>query len=190
MNTPKLEPGENLFEVLRVKFNALAEAVDQLDKLASATPLLDVVDTGAGKLIRWNGPDPGTESAAPSEPAVSSGYAGAFAVKLVGGTSARIYNAAAPNGAYAGEIRIGNNCRNMPAGTLPVSPGAAEDIYLTVHYDVSAATPALAYGFSTTLSEAVTGDQGWYRKLAHINPDGTVTQLHLSGDIEICGRWI
>ena len=48
MITPRLESGENLFEVLREKFNALAEAVDRLDKLASASPLLDVVDTGAG----------------------------------------------------------------------------------------------------------------------------------------------
>ena len=54
MIVPRLESGENLFEVLREKFNALADAVEQLDKLASASPLLDVLDTGAGKLIRWN----------------------------------------------------------------------------------------------------------------------------------------
>ena len=81
MIVPRLESGENHFEVLREKFNALADAVDRLDKLASASPLLDVVDTGAGKLIRWNGPDPEPGGAA-SEPAVVSGYAGAFAVEL------------------------------------------------------------------------------------------------------------
>ena len=57
MITPRLESGENVFETLREKFNALAEAVDQLGKLESASPLLDVIDTGAGKLIRWNGVD-------------------------------------------------------------------------------------------------------------------------------------
>ena len=55
MITPRLESGENVFETLREKFNALAEAVDQLAKLESASPLLDVIDTGAGRLIRWNG---------------------------------------------------------------------------------------------------------------------------------------
>ena len=59
MIVPRLESGENLFEVLREKFNALAEAVERLDRLASASPILDVVDIGTGKLIRWNGPDPG-----------------------------------------------------------------------------------------------------------------------------------
>jgi len=163
--------------------------VEQLDRLASATPLLDIVDVGAGKLIRWNGPEPGTDGAAPGEPA-APGYAGSFAVELVGGTSARIYNAAVPSGEYAGEIRIGTLTHNMPAGTIPVTRGTAEDIYLTVYYDAEAANPALVYGFAKTLSEPVTGVQGWYRKLAHVSSDGTVTQLHLSGDIEIGGRWI
>ena len=190
MIVPRLESGENLFEVLREKFNALAEAVERLDSLASASPMLDVVDIGTGKLIRWNGPDPGAEGAAPAEPVAVSGYAGAFAVELVGGTSARIYNAADPAGVYAGEIRIGNIIRNMPAGTLPVEPGTADDIYLTVYYDAEAVHPALVYGFSKTLSESVTGVQGWYKKLAHVSAGGTVTQLHLGGDIEICGRWI
>ncbi len=190
MIVPRLESGENLFEVLREKFNALADAVEQLDKLASATPLLDIVDAGAGKLIRWNGPDPGTEGAAPAEPAAVPMYAGAFAVKLVGGTSARVYNAALPDGEYAGEIRIGNIIHDMPAGTLPVVPGTAADVFLTVHYDAEAASPALVYGFAKTLSESVTGVQGWYKKLAHVSATGTVTQLHLGGDIEISGRWI
>ena len=73
MIVPKLESGENLFEVLREKFNALADAVDQLDKLASASPLLDVVDTGAGKLIRWNGPEPEDAVSAPQEARTQSG---------------------------------------------------------------------------------------------------------------------
>ena len=47
MIIPRLESGENLFEVLREKFNVLADAVEQLDKLASASPLLDVLDTDA-----------------------------------------------------------------------------------------------------------------------------------------------
>ena len=190
MIVPRLESGENLFEVLRDKFNALADAVEQLDKLASATPLLDIVDVGAGKLIRWNGPDPGTAGAAPAEPVVVSGYAGAFAVELIGGTAARIHNAAAPDGAYAGEIRIGNITHNMPVGILPVEQGTADDIYLTVYYDAAAANPALVYGFAKTLSAPVTGVQGWHKKLAHVSSNGTVTQLHLGGDIEICGRWI
>ena len=186
MIIPKLESGENLFEVLREKFNALADAVAQLDKLASESPLLDVVDTGAGKLIRWNGPEPestgGTE-----ETAVVSGYAGAFKVKLAGGTSARIYNGADPSGEYAGEITIGSMHHNMPAGALAVVPGEAADIYLTVHYDTG--TDALAYSFAKTLSNAVSGAQGWYRKLAHVSETGAVTQIHLGGDIEIAGRW-
>ena len=190
MIVPKLESGENLFEVLREKFNALSEAVEQLDKLASASPLLDVVDTGAGKLIRWNGPDPETAGTASVETVVSSGYAGAFAVELVGGTSARIYNASAPTLEYAGGIRIGNITHNMPVGTLPIEPGTADDIFLTVYYDAAAANPALVYAFSKTLSSSVTGVQGWYRKLAHVSSTGTVTQFHLSGDIEICGRWV
>ena len=190
MIVPRLESGENLFEVLREKFNALADAVEQLDKLASASPLLDVVDVGTGKLIRWNGPDPGTAGSAPAEAAAAPGYAGAFAVELVGGTSARIYNAAAPAGQYAGEIRIGNIIHDMPAGSLSIVPGTEEDIYLTVYYDSEAANPALVYGFAKTLSESVSGVQGWYKKLAHVSANGTVTQLHLCGDIEICGRWI
>jgi hypothetical protein len=190
MIIPRLDAGENVFEVLREKFNALAEAVEQLDRLASASPLLDVIDTGAGKLIQWNGPEPGNDGAAPAETAAVPGYAGAFAVELAGGTSARIYNAAAPNGEYAGEIRIGNTFHNMPAGTIPIEPGTAADIYLTVHYDAAGANPGLAYGYSKTLSEPVTGVQGWYKKLAHVDGTGTVTQMHLSGDIEICGRWI
>ena len=190
MIVPRLESGENLFEVLREKFNALAEAVERLDRLASASPMLDVIDIGTGKLIRWNGPDPGAEGAAPAEPVAVSGYAGAFAVELVGGTSARIYNAAAPTGDYAGEIRIGNILHNMPSGTVSITPGASAEIYLTVYYDATATPPALVYGFSKTLSESVTGVQGWYKKLAHVSAGGTVTQLHLGGDIEICGRWI
>ena len=73
MIVPRLESGENLFEVLREKFNALAEAVEQLDKLASASPLLDVLDTGAGKLIRWNGPEPENTGAAAPETPVAPG---------------------------------------------------------------------------------------------------------------------
>ena len=190
MIVPRLESGENLFEVLREKYNALADAVERLDRLASASPLLDIVDIGTGKLIRWNGPEPGTEGAAPAEPVAVSGYAGAFAVELVGGTSARIYNAADPAGEYAGEIRIGTTLHNMPVGTLAIAPGAPAEIYLTVYYDTTAAPPALVYGFAKTLSASVTGVQGWYKKLAYVSSTGTLTQVHLSGDIEICGRWI
>ena len=190
MIVPRLETGENLFEVLREKFNALAEAVEQLDKLASASPLLDVLDTGAGKLIRWNGPDPETAGAAATEPTVSSTYAGAFAVELVGGTSARIFNGPNPSGEYAGEIRIGTTIHNMTTGTVSITPGTASDIYLTVFYDTAASPPALTYGFAKTLSASVTGAQGWYKKLAHVSATGIVTQTHLSGDIEISGRWI
>ncbi len=190
MIIPRLESGENLFEVLREKFNALADAVEQLDKLASASPLLDVLDTGAGKLIRWNGPEPENPGAAASETPAAPGYAGAFAVELVGGTSARIFNGANPSNEYAGEIRIGNMFHNMPSGTVPVTPGVPTEIYLTVHYDTTATPPALVYGFANTLSASVTGAQGWYRTLAHVSTTGTVTQAHWGGDIEICGRWV
>lgn len=190
MIVPKLESGENLFEVLREKFNALADAVEQLDKLASASPLLDVLDTGAGKLIRWNGPEPDNTGAAPSEPAVSSKYGGAFSVEVVGGTSARIFNGSNPSGEYAGRIRIGTMFHNMPVGTVPVTPGEPAEIYLTVYYNTAATPPALAYGFANTLSGAVTGPQGWYKTLANVSSTGTVTQVHLSGDVEIGGRWV
>lgn len=190
MIVPKLESGENLFEVLREKFNALADAVEQLDKLASASPLLDVLDTGAGKLIRWNGPEPENAGAAASETPVASEYAGAFAVELVGGTSARIFNGGNPSGSYAGEIRIANTIHNMPAGTVPVTPGQPASIYLTVYYDTAATPPALAYGFANSLSASVTGAQGWYKTLARVSSSGEVTQVHLGGDVEIGGRWI
>ena len=190
MIVPRLESGENLFDVLREKFNALAEAVEQLDKLASASPLLDVLDTGAGKLIRWNGPEPESTGAAASETPVASGYAGAFAVELVGGTSARIFNGSNRSDEYAGEIRIGNAVHNMRAGTVPVSQGQSAEIYLTVYYDAAATPPALVYGFANSLSASVTGAQGWYRTLAKVSPAGTVTQVHLGGNIEISGRWI
>jgi len=186
MITPRLESGENLFEVLREKFNALADAVDRLDKLASASPLLDVVDMGEGKLIRWNGPAPEPGGAA-SESVVASNYAGAFAVELVGGTSARIFNGSAPSGEYAGEIVVGTTHHNMPAGTVQITPGEPSDVYLTVYYNTG--TSALVYAFATTLSATVTGAQGWYRKLAVVSAAGSVTQVHFGGDVEIAGRW-
>ena len=185
MIVPRLESGENLFEVLREKFNALADAVDRLDKLASASPLLEVVDTGAGKLIRWNGADPGPAGTA--APAAVSGYAGAFAVELTGETSARIFNAADPSGEYAGEIVVGSLHHNMPVGTVQLTPGTASDVYLTVYYNTG--TSALTYAFATTLSASVTGARGWYRKLAVVSSAGTLTQVHFGGNIEIGGRW-
>ena len=190
MIVPRLESGENLFEVLREKFNALADAVEQLDKLASASPLLDVLDTGAGKLIQWNGPDPESAGAAVLGTTAAAGYAGAFAVELVGGTSARIFNGSNPTGEYAGEIRIGNTFHNMPAGTVAITQGQPSEIYLTVYYDTASTPPAFVYGFANSLSNAVRGAQGWYRTLAHIGASGAVTQAHLGGDIEICGRWV
>ena len=186
MIIPRLESGENLFEVLREKFNALADAVEQLDRLASASPLLDVIDTGAGKLSRWNGPEPEPAGAAAAT-AVVSGYAGAFAVELTGETSARIFNAADPSGEYAGEIVVGTAHHNMPAGTVQITPGTASDVYLTVYYNTG--TSAMAYAFATTLSAAVTGGQGWYKKLAVVSAAGTLTQVHFGGNIEIGGRW-
>jgi hypothetical protein len=187
MITPRLESGENLFEVLREKFNALAETVDRLDKLASASPLLDVVDTGVGKLIRWNGPEPGDAGAAPAGALAVTGYAGAFAVELNGGTAARIFNAASPSGEYAGEIAIGSTRHNMPTGTVSITPGQAASVYLTVYWDPGIS--AMMYAFATTLSGTVTGAQGWYRKLATVSSSGAVTQVHFGGDIEIGGRW-
>ena len=117
-------------------------------------------------------------------------YNGAFAVQLVGGTVARIYNAAEPSSEYAGHITIGSTHKNMPVGTLSITSGTATSIYLTVWYDTTATPPALAYQFAKTLSQAVQGAQGWYKELAHIKSDGTLIQDHLSGHIEITGRWI
>jgi len=190
MIVPRLESGENLFEAMREKFNALAEAVEQLDKLASASPLLDVLDTGAGKLIQWNGPEPENTGAATSETPVTPGYAGAFAVELVGGTSAHIFNGSNPNSEYAGEIRIGTIIHNMPTGTVPVISGQSASIYLTVYYNATATPPALVYGFANTLSASVTGAQGWYKTLANVSSTGIVTQVHLGGNVEISGRWV
>lgn len=187
MIIPRLESGENLFEVLREKFNALAEAVEQLDRLSSASPLLDIVDTGAGKLIRWNGPEPDNAACAAPAETQPPGYRGAFAVEMSGGSAVRIFNAADPSGIYAGQIVIGSTRYDMPIGTIPVTPGAAADVYLTVYY--SSSTGNLVYGFATTLSGAVIGAQGWYKKLARVSDAGTVTQVHLCGDIEISGRW-
>ena len=189
MIVPRLESGENLFEVLREKFNALADAVEQLDRLASGSPLLEVLDTGAGKLIRWNGPEPDGAGAA-SETAVPAQYAGAFAVRLSGGTSAQVFDGSNPAGEYAGSIRIGNAFHNMPTGAVAVTPGAPAEIYLTVYYDAGATPPALVYGYASTLSAPVTGAQGWYRTLARVSSAGVVTQVHFGGDIEICGRWV
>ena len=186
MITPRLESGENIFDVLREKFNALAEAVDRLDKLSSATPFLDVIDTGAGKLIRWNGPEPENAHAS-VENVIRSGYAGPFSVEYDGGTTVRIYNAADPSSEYAGQIVVGSSRRNMPVGTVTVTTGVAADIYLTVYY--STVNRDLVCAFATTLSQDVSGVRGWYRKLARVSAAGTVTQLHLNGDIEICGRW-
>ncbi len=189
MIIPRLESGENIFEVLREKFNTLAEAVEQLDKLASGSPLLDVVDTGAGKLIRWNGPDPENGGAGGTETTVPSGYAGAFSAELTGGTSARIFNGQAPSDVYAGRIRIGNTIHNMPAGTVAVTPGQPAEIYLTVYYDTTATPPCMVYEYATMLSSVVTGVQGWYKMLAHISAGGVLSQIHWGGDIEIGGRW-
>ena len=119
----------------------------------------------------------------------AAAYNGAFAVQLVGGTSARIYNAAEPSSEYAGEVKIGSIVENMDCGTVSITPGTAADIYLTVYYNSSGDPPGLVYAFAKTLSSAVTGPQGWYKKLAHVGTNGSLAQIHLSGDIEITGRW-
>ena len=82
---------------------------------------------------------------------------------------------------------VGTAHHNMPAGTVQITPGTASNVYLTVHYNTG--TSAMAYAFATTLSAAVTGAQGWYRKLATVNAAGTLTQVHFGGNIEIGGRW-
>lgn len=186
MITPRLESGENVFETLREKFNALAEAVDQLGKLESASPLLDVIDTGAGKLIRWNGTEAEPSAAVSGgTTTVETGYAGQFRVELTGATTARIYDASAPDSLYAGTITVGSSHHDMPAGTLTVSAGFV--VYLTVHYD--AGTDGLEYSYATGLSSEVAGPRGWYKALAEIRPDGSLRQIHYGGDIEIAGRW-
>lgn len=183
MITPRLESGENLFETLREKFNALAEAVDQLGKLESDTPLLDVVDTGAGKLIRWNGSEP--EPAAAGETTIATGYAGPFCVELTGTTTARVFDGSNPQSVNAGTITVGTARHSMPAGTITVSAGSV--VYLTVRYD--ATEDSLVYSYATSLSSAVEGPQGWYKALAQIGQDGKPRQVHFSGDVEIAGRW-
>ena len=186
MMTPRLEAGENVFETLREKFNALAEAVDQLAKLESASPLLDVIDTGAGKLIRWNGTEAEPSAAVSGgTTTVETGYAGQFRVELAGATTARIYDASDPDSLYAGTITVGSSHHEMPAGTLMVSAGLF--VYLTVHYD--AVADDLVYSYATSLSSDATGARGWYKKLAEVKPDGTLRQIHYGGDIEIAGRW-
>lgn len=118
-------------------------------------------------------------------------YVGPFAVELQGGTSARIYNrVSGADPLYAGEVKIGNSVHSVPVASLPITPGYADDIYLTVYYDAEDNPPGLKYEFSKTLSDAVTGNQGWYKRIASVNANGVVTQLHMSGDIEIAGRWI
>ena len=183
MITPRLEAGENLFETIRDKFNALADAVDQLSKLESATPLLDVVDTGAGRLIRWNGSE--AEPAQVQSETVATGYAGPFCVELTGSTTARVFDSSNPQSNYAGTITVGTVRHDMPAGTLTVSAGFV--VYLTVYYD--ATEGALAYSYATSLSSAAQGAQGWYKALAEIGQNGAVRQLHFGGDVEIAGRW-
>lgn len=187
MITPRLESGENVFETIREKFNALAEAVDQLAKLESASPLLDVIDTGAGRLIRWNGTEaePSAAVSGGTTTTVETGYAGQFRVELTGATTARIYDASNPDSLYAGTITVGSSHHDMPAGTLTVSAGFV--VYLTVHYD--AGTDDLVYSYATSLSSAATGPQAWYKKLAEVRQDGTLRQIHYGGDIEIAGRW-
>ena len=185
MITPRLEAGENLFETLREKFNALADAVDRLGQLESATPLLDVVDTGAGRVIRWNGAEP--EPSAPGETvsATVTGYAGPFSVELTGTTTARIFDGTTPESVNAGTITVGSVHHSMPAGTIAVSAGFV--VYLTVRYD--ATEQDLVYSYATSLSSAVTGAQGWYKELARVGQDGKLRQVHFGGDIEIAGRW-
>lgn len=53
---PRLEPGDMLQDVLREKFNRLAEEVESLGKLESDSGLIAVDDMGTGKMIRWTGP--------------------------------------------------------------------------------------------------------------------------------------
>jgi len=186
MITPRLESGENVFETLREKFNALAEAVDQLGKLESASPLLDVIDTGAGRLIRWNGTEAEPSAAVSGgTTTVETGYAGQFRVELTGATTARICDGSNPDSLYAGTITVGSSHHDMPAGTLTVSAGFV--VYLTVHYD--AGTDDLVYSYATSLSSAAIGPQGWYKALAEVGQDSTLRQIHYGGDIEIAGRW-
>ena len=187
MITPRLEAGENVFETLREKFNALAEAVDQLGKLESASPSLDVIDTGAGRLIRWNGTEaePSAAVSGGTTTTVETGYAGQFLVELTGATTARIVDGSNPDSLYAGTITVGSSHHDMPAGTLTVSAGFV--VYLTVHYD--AGTDDLVYSYATSLSSAATGPQGWYKVLAEVRQDGTLRQIHYGGNIEIAGRW-
>ena len=118
---------------------------------------------------------------------IISGYAGAFYVKNNGNGTVTIYNISNPSGEYAGQVIVGSTRYNMPVGTLSFPSNAETDIYLTVYYDTT--TKKLVYEFATELSDEVTGPQGWYKKLAHVNSSGLVTQIHFCGDIEITGRW-
>ena len=130
------------------------------------------------------------EEDTPTGSSVRVEYAGAFAVALVGGTAARIYHGSRPSGEYAGSIRIGNTFHNMPVGMVAITPQAITTVYLTVYYDTTLTPPALVYGYDTALSNAVTGDQGWYHELATVSAAGELFQEHCSGNIEITGRWV
>lgn len=187
-----------LIEKIRIGLPLKKTIVDKINEIISylkATRLVQgpgirIRETSNGVIVSAvsasRSPDDEDETPTPG----AATYNGAFAVELVGGTSARIYHAADPSGEYAGRIRIGTTNKNMPVGSVSITSGTPTAIYLTVWYDTTATPPALAYQFTTSLSTAVQGEQGWYKELAHITAAGSLIQDHLSGDIEITGRWI
>lgn len=133
---PRLESGEKLQEVLREKFNRMAEEVEALGRLESDSGLIAIDDMGSGKVIRWTGPryfDAGGGSA--------GGYAGPFAVRAEaveeessgesGGAGAAkrfkatVYDSANPSATHAGRIRVrlpgasGSTVAGVRAGIVP-----------------------------------------------------------------------
>ncbi len=108
---PRLESGEKLQEVLREKFNRMAEEVEALGKLESDSGLIAIDDMGSGKVIRWTGPryfDTGGGAAA-------EGYSGAFAVRTEAVTDsngsttrwkATVYDSSNASSNYAGTLHV------------------------------------------------------------------------------------
>jgi|GEM_PF-6017844 len=178
MVIPRLEYGENLTEVIRERFNLLAEAVEQCGRLEGDGVHIAVDDTGYGKIIRWTGQEGicgGRNGGAAS--GGTAVYAGPFAVSVNGGTAT----------VNAGEAVIGEVHHSVAETNLTLTAGQSETICLFVHYGNGVFTCGVNVERGNL---AGLGMYDWYKRLAHVNAQGEVTQYHQSGDVEVTGRWI
>lgn len=115
-------------------------------------------------------------------------YAGAFAVEMeTGGTTCRVYNGALPASEHAGKLRLGTQVFSVPSEeNIPavIASGATScTLYLMVSYSGG----GYHSSYVTTLP-APSDPQTWYTELAVLDASG-LHQMHLSGNIEISGRW-